>query len=919
MPVKGTDNNRYIYDLPTVDDPERANTAEGGDINDPFGGNDGLNQAKLVPGGPVQIFAVGYRNAYDIVITKTAGKEGRMYTVDNGPNRGWGGYPENENSPDVTNNYPPDEPGSIRDGEDDESVNNLDNLHLVYKEGMKEPWYGGHPTPIRANPASAGLFWKNKEGEHFSLTPTVDWPPVPVEMANPIESDFRGPGIDDGYLSTFDHSTNGLTEYSATGFFDGAMAGDLVAASFNGAIYRTKLNKAGTRVLFQEVLAEGFAFLPLDVVAQSDNDVFPGTIWVADFQGNSIYVLDPVTVPQWNEYQSEDNSAPTARHEASFVKAGGKFYLLGGRGKLPVNQYDPATRRWSSVSPIPGNPELNHFQAVTLDDKIYIVGAFTGEFPVEKPVPDIYVYDPATDQWEVRRNIIPPARQRGSAAAVAYENKIYIVAGSTNGHTNGFVSWTDVYDPATNTWTSLPDTPHARDHFQAAVLDGKLYAIGGRRSNFAEDKTFEDMEAAVDVFDFANNSWKTLPTSANIPTLRAGAATVTFEDRILIIGGESTQPKAHNTVEAFIPATESWATYPPLITGRHGTQAIVYDNHVYVAAGSGNQGGSPELATMERFTPGTIIHCTGMNNSTSLDDDGDGYSNKDEIDNGTNPCSPASKPGDFDQDMLSDLRDQDDDADNIPDNRDALHLDASNGRDNKLPLHYPFLNGDPGKGLFGLGFTGLMHNANQDPAQRYQANADGLIMGGAAGMATVPANGGLAITNDLEHGFQFGIAVDSSYLGFRVESRLVGPYFKAVPLDALKDEIQGIFVGTGDQDNYVAISITPNANNAGIQIWVEDGGNLTVDTFHPVPGLLAANIFLILEIDMTTGLVQAKYKLEANLAEVTLGTPFKIGDALLQEIKNSQAAAVGLMASSRNGTPFSATWDFLNIDPILNH
>jgi hypothetical protein len=268
--------------------------------------------------------------------------------------------------------------------------------------------------------------------------------------------------------------------------------------------------------------------------------------------------------------------------------------------------------------------------------------------------------------------------------------------------------------------------------------------------------------------------------------------------------------------------------------------------------------------------------------------------------------------------MLSDLRDQDDDADNIPDNRDALHLDASNGRDNQLPLHYPFLNGDPGKGLFGLGFTGLMHNANQDPARRYQPNAEGLIMGGAAGMATIPANKGLAITNDQEYAFQFGIAVDSSCLGFRIESRLVGPYFKAVPLEGLKNEIQGIFVGTGDQDNYVAISITPNANNAGIQIWVEDSGNLTVDKFHPVPGLLDANVFLILEIDMTTGLVQPKYKLEANLAEVTLGTPFKIGEALLQQIKNTQGAAIGLMASSRDGTPFSATWDFLNIDPVLN-
>ncbi len=79
--------------MPTLDDPTRDGNP---DANDPFGGNDGLNQAKIVPGGPVQVFATGFRNAYDLVITKTLGKEGRMYVMDNGANQGWGGYPANE-------------------------------------------------------------------------------------------------------------------------------------------------------------------------------------------------------------------------------------------------------------------------------------------------------------------------------------------------------------------------------------------------------------------------------------------------------------------------------------------------------------------------------------------------------------------------------------------------------------------------------------------------------------------------------------------------------------------------------------------------------------------------------------------------------------------------------------------------------
>ncbi|MDZ7848246.1 MAG: hypothetical protein U5L96_16650 [Owenweeksia sp.] len=92
-----TTNSNYVYDLPTVDDPTRPNANgiddplapgyNGLDINDPFGGNDGLNQAKILANSPVQIYSPGFRNIYDLVLTRA----GRLYTWDNGPNGGWGG------------------------------------------------------------------------------------------------------------------------------------------------------------------------------------------------------------------------------------------------------------------------------------------------------------------------------------------------------------------------------------------------------------------------------------------------------------------------------------------------------------------------------------------------------------------------------------------------------------------------------------------------------------------------------------------------------------------------------------------------------------------------------------------------------------------------------------------------------------
>ena len=241
--------NPYIFDLPTLDDPTRGNNG-GNDINDPFGGNDGLNQAKLTADGPVKIFSGGYRNAYDLVLTM----DGRVYTWDNGANRNWGGHPHNEGVGTATNNWIAGEPGSQGPGPNDGQVNNRDGLHLIGNiTDANGTYYGGHPTPIRANPAGAGLFthsgngggnqgfWRTAITNNPATTLPIDWPPVPLELADPREGDFQNAGVDDPSLFTIQSSTNGLTEY-VSGSGGGAFLGDLLAASFDGNIYHVDIN-----------------------------------------------------------------------------------------------------------------------------------------------------------------------------------------------------------------------------------------------------------------------------------------------------------------------------------------------------------------------------------------------------------------------------------------------------------------------------------------------------------------------------------------------------------------------------------------------------------------------------------------------------------------------------------------------------
>ena len=92
-------------------------------------------------------------------------------------------------------------------------------------------------------------------------------------------------------------------------------------------------------------------------------------------------------------WQVVTNDPPcTARDETALTALNGKLYLLGGRSIDPVEVFDPSTNGWKKLAPPP--MELNHFQAVAVDGRIAVVGALTGKFPHETPVPNLWWFDP---------------------------------------------------------------------------------------------------------------------------------------------------------------------------------------------------------------------------------------------------------------------------------------------------------------------------------------------------------------------------------------------------------------------------------------------------------------------------------------------------------------------------------------------
>ncbi|MEX2453681.1 MAG: malectin domain-containing carbohydrate-binding protein [Rhodospirillaceae bacterium] len=325
--------DEYVYALPTLDDPTRTNVSGSGDgavdsavgttgsadfeAGDTFGGNDGRNQAKFDPNGPVQVYSPGYRNAYDVVITEA----GNLYTFDNGPNNGWGGGPVSDdgvtevtsdtqvatNAPNLTDNTNDSDP---------------DNLHIV-----QQGTYGGHPNPTRASGAAAGL-WSGQGGglsEDVQLTPIGDssndpgtvWDDLPEDWStitggdtNPIEGVYFGPdnspGPKDESLLSIGSSTNGITEYSADNIGDGGPGVEYLATvSFNGALTLIEVQTDGTAggSTVTDTNSINIGGTPLDVTALGNSGIpgsaglGAGAMFVAQIGSNGIVVLEPGDPP----------------------------------------------------------------------------------------------------------------------------------------------------------------------------------------------------------------------------------------------------------------------------------------------------------------------------------------------------------------------------------------------------------------------------------------------------------------------------------------------------------------------------------------------------------------------------------------------------------------------------------------------
>ena len=236
-------------------------------------------------------------------------------------------------------------------------------------------------------------------------------------------------------------------------------------------------------------------------------------------------------------------------------------------------QGEPKELVWEEKAPV--SVARRAFDGVeVLDGKIYFVGGDNGS---AKNIAERY--DPLNDTWEI---LSPMSVARSGVASAILNGKLYAIGGSG-------LSSVEIYDPSTNTWSLGPALPHAVNSGCAIVANENLYHIGGWLNN----QNFK----FVHMLDPNSNSWTRL---ADMPTARHGLKLVWFDNRIWAVGGYG--GLYLNTVESFDPLSNSWRTEASMTTKRNRPFTFVANGEIFVAGGND---GSSSLNSIEAFDPTT--------------------------------------------------------------------------------------------------------------------------------------------------------------------------------------------------------------------------------------------------------------------------------------------------------------------------
>jgi N-acetylneuraminic acid mutarotase len=251
--------------------------------------------------------------------------------------------------------------------------------------------------------------------------------------------------------------------------------------------------------------------------------------------------------------------------------------------------------RWVVRAPLPV-PRSEMAWAVEMRGQLHLLGGYA-EQRVDRPYHQ--VYDPASDRWIVATPLPLGANHVGVAVV---DGKLYAIGGfveqNRKPHAECFVLEGEA-------WRRIAPLPQPCGAIACVGVGNRLHGIGGAIGDTFDTKRSVDWHLA---YDPASDRWE---KRSPMPTARDHTGTLTVGNLVHVIGGRvdsfHTNSNLHHVYD---PVADKWAMRSPLPTARSGHGACLYRDRIFIMGGEGtnrvfgqNEAYDVQKDTWEQYAP----------------------------------------------------------------------------------------------------------------------------------------------------------------------------------------------------------------------------------------------------------------------------------------------------------------------------
>ena len=273
----------------------------------------------------------------------------------------------------------------------------------------------------------------------------------------------------------------------------------------------------------------------------------------------------------------------------------------GGVGSVALagtDVYNPTDKTWTSAGSLHQARRGNE-TVVLSDGRVLTAGGLSGSTVLNS----VEVWNPATSAWTA---VAPMHTARFNQVLVPLPGGKVLAAGGVDASSAATLASAEVYDPAADTWTPLPQgMPQSRADAGAAMLGGGRVLIAGGYSQTSGGNPNPLSE--TEIFDPAANVFSRGPS---LTEQRSDLTLTALQNGMVLAAGGFSTAAVLNTAEIYDPGSATWSEVGGMHQQRERASASLLGNgNILVTAGEsadvrdGVLSARSSLTTAEVYVP----------------------------------------------------------------------------------------------------------------------------------------------------------------------------------------------------------------------------------------------------------------------------------------------------------------------------